>query len=316
MRIYFVSDIHGSTLCWRKFLAAARFYEADVIIVGGDITGKFVVPFIQQPDNTWLTKVDGVDRRLTAADEVEAYKVRIENAGSYSFETSPEEYEQCMADASSVDALFRRLVIDRVQKWVRLADEKLDGSGVQCFVSGGNDDFYEVDEALSTSRTIQLPEGRLTVIKDQFELLGLGYANITPWHCPRDISETDLAQKLQVVAEGVTDMERAIFDVHVPPYGSGLDMAPQLDSDLKVVMSASGEVQMIAVGSTAVRDAILKYQPMLAMHGHVHESRGVRRLGRTTIINPGSSYQEGVLQGAIINVHPRKGIRNTQLVAG
>src|SRR5439155_6984975 len=142
-------------------------------------------------------------------------------------------------------------------------------------------DFPEIDQVLAASRTIQVPEGRLVVLDQQFELVGLGYANLTPWHCPRDITEDDLGAKLQALADQVANMERAIFDVHVPPYGSGLDSAPQLDANLKVVMSASGEIQMVPVGSTAVRDAILKYQPMLALHGHVHESRGIRRLENT-----------------------------------
>jgi len=111
-------------------------------------------------------------------------------------------------------------------------------------------------------------------------------------------------------------MDRAIFDVHVPPYGSGLDLAPQLDAELRLVMSASGEQKMIPVGSTAVRDAIERFQPLLGLHGHIHNSQGIKRLGRTTVINCGSEYQDGILDGALIDVNSKRGRLTAQLVAG
>jgi hypothetical protein len=56
-----------------------------------------------------------------------------------------------------------------------------------------------------------------------------------------------------------------------------------------------------------VRAAVLKYQPMLSVHGHIHESKGVKKLGRTLAMNPGSSYTDGVLQGAILDLDEKKG---------
>jgi Icc-related predicted phosphoesterase len=50
-----------------------------------------------------------------------------------------------------------------------------------------------------------------------------------------------------------------------------------------------------------VRDAILEYQPMLSLHGHIHESRGTQKLGRTLAINPGSAYNDWSLQGVIVD---------------
>jgi len=206
-------------------------------------------------------------------------------------------------------------VLERIERWVALADERLAGTGVRVLVSGGNDDFFEVDDALRTSAVIEVPEERVVDLGGH-ELIGLGYANQTPWDCPRDLPEPALAAKLEQLADRVQDMERAIFDVHVPPYGSGLDLAPQIDGDFNLVMSASGEQQMIPVGSTAVRDAIERFQPLLGLHGHIHNSQGIKRLGRTTVVNCGSEYQDGILDGALVDVNSKRGKVTAQLVAG
>ena len=71
------------------------------------------------------------------------------------------------------------------------------------------------------------------------------------------------------------------------------------------------------VGSTAVRDAVQRVQPLLSLHGHIHESRGATKIGSTLALNPGSSYEEGILQAAIVNLDPKKRkVRNYQLVNG
>ena len=214
-----------------------------------------------------------------------------------------------------IDELFRKLALERVRRWVDMAEDKLDPAGIRCLVSAGNDDFYEVDEELAASSLIQNPDGRVLDMADGFQIMGIGYGNPTPWNCPRDIPEADLAAKIAAVADTVERPDRAIFNLHVPPYGSGLDFAPELDSELRMVMSGAGP-QMIPVGSTAVRDAIMRYQPLLGLHGHIHESRGVRKLGRSTVANPGSEYGEGVLDGVLIDLDSRKGIVDVQLTSG
>ena len=196
-----------------------------------------------------------------------------------------------------------------------MAEDRLGPAGIRCLVSAGNDDFYEVDELLRASSLIQNPDGRVLDLGDGFQIMGIGYGNPTPWNCPRDIPEDELAAKIAEVADTVERPDRAIFNLHVPPHGSGLDFAPELDSELRMVMSGSGP-HMIPVGSTAVHDAIMRYQPMLGLHGHIHESRGVRKLGRTRVANPGSEYGEGVLDGVLIDLDSRRGVVDMQLTSG
>jgi Icc-related predicted phosphoesterase len=316
MRIYFTSDLHGSRKCWLKFLATPKYYEADVIIMGGDITGKFIVPIIHRPNGRVEATFMGIKRRLKKEKDIERLKLQIANSGQYAVDMTPEEYEQYSEDPTRLDALFEKLLLERVEQWLELADERLRGQDVRCFVSAGNDDLFEVDEVLAKSEVIENHDGKIIDLGDGFEMFGLGYANMTPWNCPRDISEEELAVKIDELASRIRSMDRAIFDIHVPPYGTGIDEAPELTEDMQMMMSASGEPQMIPVGSTAVRDAILKYQPMLGLHGHIHESSGIRKVGSTTLVNPGSEYAEGILRGALIDVDAQEGLVNVNLVVG
>jgi len=101
----------------------------------------------------------------------------------------------------------------------------------------------------------------------------MGWTNPTPWNTFREAPEDVLTSKIDAVVSQIPDMSRAIFNFHAPPYGTGLDEAPALDKTLR---PTHGGAVMKPVGSTAVRDAILKYQPPLSVHGHIHESRGVK----------------------------------------
>jgi uncharacterized protein len=315
MRIYFCSDIHASRKCWKKFLNSWKFYEADHIIVGGDITGKFVVPIIRTAPDTYTATFLGVQRKIESVEALEALKTRIADAGQYWFITDPEEYAAYQADQSRVDQLFRKLVVERAEEWMTEADQKLKGTGVRCFVSGANDDFFEIDNVIAKSEVIEDPNGKVIELAGGFELLGMGYGNPTPWACPRDIPEAQLAERIDRVAANVKNMDRAIFNLHVPPLGSGLDVAPKLDDYLRPRVGAAG-LEMIPVGSTATRDAVLKYRPMIGLHGHIHESKGIRKLDGVTITNPGSEYGEGILDGLLVDIDPSNGLRRVELVMG
>ena len=315
MRIFFCSDLHASEKCWLKFLRAGTFYGADVIMVGGDITGKFVIPIVRVGSSTWTTKYMGKTTTLTSAAEVEDLKRRVSYAGSYPTEMTEDEFAAYDGNQAAIDSLFQTLVADQIHRWIGLADARLAGSSVRCFVQGANDDYLVVDDYLRASKRIEVPEGRVLDLAE-YELLSVGYGNPTPWNCPRDISEEELTVRIDTLATSVRNMSRAIFNLHVPPVGSQLDLAPRLDEELRMVLSSSGAPEMVPVGSTAVRDAILRYQPMIGLHGHIHESKGIRKLGSTVIANPGSEYQEGILNGLLVELDPGKGVVRSQLVSG
>ncbi len=315
MRIFFCSDLHASRKCWKKFLNSAAFYGADVIIIGGDITGKFVVPMIEGSNGTRTATFLGVDRMTESADAAARLRTWIADAGQYPVDMTPDEFAWYEGDQARIDELFRRLVMDRLGAWVAEADDKFAGTGVRVFVSGANDDFLEVDDVLASSKVIEDPNGRVIDLEDDFQLLGIGWGNPTPWACPRDISEEELAARIDAVAVTTRDPGKTIFSLHVPPLGSGLDVAPKLDDYLRPRLNASG-LDMISVGSTATRDAIVRYQPLVGLHGHIHESKGIRKLAGVTIANPGSEYGEGVLGGLIVDLDRKRGLQGVRLVTG
>jgi len=315
MRIYFTTDVHGSTVCFKKFLNAAKFYSADVAIVGGDITGKLIIPIVQQADGTYSCKHQGTPYALNNQDEVGHLRKRIEDQGYYPYITNKNEMEDFAKQTSKVDDLFTQLMLQRVEEWVKLADERLKDQKVACYVQPGNDDRYQIDPILDKSQRIINPDGKVILIDESHEMISTGHANITPWDCPRDEPEEKLAEIIEAMASKVKDMKNCIFNFHCPPYGTHLDQGPQLDENLTPKLDAGGAARMTSVGSASVRNAIDKYQPLLGLHGHIHESKASERLGRTLILNPGSEYGEGVLRGALIDLD-KKGIQSHLFVQG
>ncbi len=313
IRLFFATDVHGSDICWKKFLNAAKFYDAQVLILGGDMTGKALVPISRQPDGRWKATLLQQEFMLNDEGEVADMERRVASRGYYPFRTDPDQLAEFKASPAKVDGLFRQRMLDTLRRWMDLADEKLDGSAVRCYVCPGNDDHVETDEVVRRAHRVELAEGRAVDLGDGFTMISTGWANVTPWKTYRELPETDLARKLEVMTPLVPDMGRGVFNFHCPPYGTNLDEAPEIDEQLNVKEAGRA---LIHVGSTAVRDSILKHQPLLSLHGHIHEAKGLERLGKTLAINPGSLYEQGVLQGAVIELDSRRGIRNYALTTG
>ncbi len=300
-RVYFITDVHGSNRCFRKFLNAAKFYNADVLILGGDITGKVLIPIVEQSDGRFRSTYLGEELTFKNKEEVERFEVKVADSGSYAHILNPSEFEELHADPAKVSALFRDLMVERLRGWIALAEERLGKSSVKCLISPGNDDILEVDEVLNSSAYVINPEGRVIQIDGEHEMITLGCTNHTPWNSPREVDEDVLAEKIRRMVDGVGKIGSAIFNVHVPPIDTPIDQAPRVDATLKVVIRA-GTVEMISAGSSACRAAIEKYQPMLGLHGHIHESRGIVKIGRTLCANPGSEYGEGILRGFLADL--------------
>ena len=302
MKVFFATDIHGSEICWRKFLNAAAFYKADLVVLGGDVTGKVMVPIIADGGH-WKVTVRGQAYTLETQQELEDIQRQIRNSGSYPAIVSPDELQHLSQEEGAVDRRFAAEMTQSLDRWLDMADGKLRGGQIPCILNGGNDDIFEIDNIIESSPCVSFAEGKVLDL-DGFPLISMGWTNPTPWDTFREAPEPELAAKIEAVAGQVPDMERAIFNFHAPPYGTGLDEAPALDDTLRPI---HGGAVMKPVGSTAVRDAILEHQPMLSLHGHIHESRGVKRMGRTLAINPGSVYGDGVLQGAVLDLNAKKG---------
>jgi uncharacterized protein len=302
MRIFFATDIHGSEICWRKFLNSAAFYKADLVVLGGDVTGKAMVP-ITAHAGYWQATWRGEVCRLDTREQLDELVARIRNSGFYPAVVSPDELSHLGANKDAVGERFEQEMISSLDRWLDMADGKLRGGQVPCILNGGNDDIFEIDSVIESSPCVSFAEGKLMDIGG-FSLVSMGWTNPTPWHTYREAAEDALAAKIEAVVGQIPDLGRAIFNFHAPPYGTGLDEAPALDDSLRPM---HGGAVMKPVGSTAVREAITAHQPMLSLHGHIHESRAVKRMGRTLAINPGSVYGDGVLQGAVLDLDAKKG---------
>jgi Icc-related predicted phosphoesterase len=298
--VFFATDLHGSEVCFRKFVAAAAFYGADLLVLGGDLTGKLVTPIVEDGDGRWWSEVHG--ERVALEDrELDALEAQLANEGLYTRRMTAAEH--AAYDQEAVDALFRELMTERLEHWIDYARERLDGTPVRILTAPGNDDPYAVDDVIRArgGDRVVLVEGDVTEIAPGHEMLNTGWSNHTPWDTHREFDEGALRAHIEEMAGRLRNPAAALFNIHVPPYDSMLDTAPLLDAEL-AVRTSMGNVLTAPAGSTAVRAAIEAHQPLASLHGHIHESGGSVRIGRTVAINAGSEYGEGVLRGVLLTV--------------
>jgi Icc-related predicted phosphoesterase len=164
----------------------------------------------------------------------------------------------------------------------------------------GNDDVFEVDDIIGKSISIVDCADKVVQIGDH-EMATFCWTNPTPWDTPREKPDEQLEPMLEALISKVRKVEWSIFNFHAPPHGFALDLAPELTKDLVQAVD-----RKIHVGSKAVTKMIQKYQPFLSLHGHIHESRGIQKMGKTTMINPGSEYSEGILRGVVMELERGK----------
>lgn len=303
-KFFFTTDIHGSERCFRKFINAAKFYEVQTLILGGDITGKAIIPIIKGAGGTYTATITNTARTVTDIELPDLLK-EIRFNGYYPYITTLDELAELEKDPDGKKKLFRAAIKESLESWFALAEERLKPLGVKMYISPGNDDDEIVDEVLKESSFAINPEDKVIELAPGIQMISCGFSNPTPWDSPRELTEADLALKINPLAEQMSYKGVTIFNFHVPPFDTTIDQAPKLDSTLKPIVEG-GQVAMAGCGSKAVRAAIEKYQPTLGIHGHVHEGAGAQKIGKTICLNPGSEYNDGILRGAIVTVDERK----------
>lgn len=313
--LFFASDLHGSEVCFKKFVNAAAFYKADVLVLGGDISGKIVIPVVDAGKGTHRARMHGRDETI-AADELDDFERRAWNSGVYTRRMTPDEYTYFAEHPEAIEGLFSEVVVTTVKRWLEYAHDRLAGSGVTILNAPGNDDPFVIDDVLRerSGETFRYVEGEIVEIAPGHEMLSTGATNHTPWNTHREYTEDEIAQRVTQMTQQLENPATAVFNIHVPPYDSRLDTAPLLGDDLAVQTSAGAQLTA-PVGSTAVRQSIEDVQPLLSLHGHIHESGGSVRMGRTLAINSGSEYGEGVLRGVLITLGDGRVLRH-QAVTG
>jgi uncharacterized protein len=298
--LYYASDVHGSEQCWRKFLGAGRFYGVGALIMGGDLTGKAIIPITREGGDAYRASFLGEQQTAHGEDELRELLQAIRYNGMYPWVAGAEEISAYAADAPARDRLFDEVMLAELARWIELADERMSQYGIDVFVMAGNDDPWVCDEVLGAASHVSWCDDRVVQVGPH-EMISLSYANPTPWNSPRELDEGALYERIKRLADQLQDPSTSIFNLHVPPYDSGLDRARQINADLTLVYK-SGQPVEIPVGSTAVREAIEEFQPLVSLHGHIHESRGEARIGRTLALNSGSEYNSGRIHGVVIKL--------------
>jgi Icc-related predicted phosphoesterase len=313
LRLFYAADIHGSERVFRKFLNAAPFYRADAVIFGGDITGKAIVPLVEFEPGRYRAHVSSGVQEVDDGAALRTLESYIRDQGSYPYRTNPDEVAAMTSNPAMLKDVFTKVMRVTAERWVSLADERLRAAGIPALMMPGNDDEPMVRDLLAQGDWITDAEDRVVDLGG-YQVVSFGCSTTTPWHSPREVSEEEMGRHLDKLTAQLSADRPVIFNFHNPPRDSGLDLAYKMTPDMRVEM-AGGQPQLAAVGSTSVRGAIAREQPVLSLHGHIHESRGVAKVGRTIAINPGSAYSDGTLQGVVVALDGEK-VVGQQFVTG
>ena len=305
--ILFATDMHGSEGAWRKFLNASALLKVNVAICGGDLTGKMIVPIIERSDGKYNYYFMGKTNTIESKDLEKAFK-DVRGIGYYPYQTTESEYAEMRQNSTKVDDVFHKVMEATLKNWLDLIRQKVPNE-TQVIVCPGNDDRTLVDDAINNHKDVINAEGKVIKIDEMHELISTGWVNPSPWKTAREEDDDKLEVRLEKYISQLKDTNSAIFNFHAPPFESKLDEAPLLDKDLNPIIQG-GRVVMVPVGSKAVRKLIEKYKPLLGLHGHIHESSGSIKIGKTHCVNPGSEYAEGILRAFLIEL---KGNQITKL---
>jgi Icc-related predicted phosphoesterase len=305
MRIIFFTDLHGSTLVFEKGLAVAVDYDVDLIILGGDLSGKRMLPierldsgdFIvaepyKQKDDTGKAEIVYKERSIRGS-ELPTFYRKLEAKGYYWYMGDKEEIRQARASPAEMLKLEKAAITERLVHWAKLASDRMPEK-VQCIWTGGNDDEQDV---LNDFRNRDV--GRFTYGEDQvhdfggYKIISLGVSNRTPFETARERTESEICRMLEELARQLSDTEKLLLNVHVPPFNCG---------DLDLATDIQYPHYLVHVGSTAVRKFIEDWKPLADFAGHVHERKGATKIGRTWIFNPGSDYNSGILQALVVDL--------------
>jgi Icc-related predicted phosphoesterase len=313
LRLFYAADIHGSERVFRKFLNAAPFYRADALIFGGDITGKAIVPLVEFEPGHFRAQVSEAVQEVDDGEALRALESNLRDRGVYPYRTTPEEVAAMNRDPAVLKDVFTRVMYATAERWVSMADERLRASGIPALMMLGNDDEPVVKDLLAQGDWITDAEDHVVDLGG-YQVISFGCSTTTPWHTPREVTESEMGRHLDELT-GLLQRDRpVIFNFHDPPRESGLDHAYQMTADMRVLM-AGGQPMLTPVGSSSVRNAIEREQPVVSLHGHIHESRAMAKVGRTVAVNPGSAYTDGTLQGVVVALEGDKVVGH-QFVTG
>jgi Icc-related predicted phosphoesterase len=310
-KIFFATDVHGSELCFQKFLRAADFYNADLLFFGGDYSSKDVLLFSQDATTVLEYRGTVIKKKFERQSEVLEYISLSRGSG-----VSVEEVDQNTIndpDNTKINQAYERALRKKLESWVEMAKVSYGKYGIPIFVIPGNDDLQFTDEYFQQP-PFQFVHRKHVLLDCGVNVLGWGGSNRTPWNTAREYDETDILQQLNEAVRYPLAGTASILFAHPPPYNSGLDLAPEVGENFQLKLTL-GSPHKAPIGSRAVRQFVEAHQPMVGLFGHVHEGRGYHKIGNTTCINPGSMYYTGRLVGCLVTIEEGR-VKNFQFTEG
>lgn len=313
--LLFCSDLHGSELTFKKLLRALEIWKVDALVMGGDVAGKTLVPVLASGDGSYRVSWLGEEQDVTGQ-ELADVEADCRNMGYYPVKVDAEGYGQLAADDAHRAGIWDKVIAERWLEWLHALEQRCEELEIPAFVMAGNDDPWSLDAVYRDweGTRVTPADGAVVALTDGWQLLSCGLANTTPWQCPRDVSESKLAEELATLQSAADPTRHSVANIHVPPFNTGLDLAPRLDTSVEPPKPVTGATD--PVGSTAVREFLESAQPPVSLHGHVHESPGAAKLGKTLAINPGSEYGEGILRGVRVTLASNGSVKGHQFVTG
>jgi len=307
MKILFVTDIHGSSLIFRKALSLSRELGIDLLILSGDLSGKEVIPTIEENGNLYLVVEGKKSSKRELIKDFNRFFCDSEDFGRYIIKLSSEEYQDCLKNHLKAEDFYLKAVIERIKSWV--IAYKQTNTNFKILICPGNDDQTGIDVILNNLRDNQVLIGIDEVCEFQdFKILNYSIVPTTPWRTPREKDDKLIREEIKSLIKRTDFNNNLIFNIHTPPFNTLIDYAPYVDDQLKLVIKG-GSVERIHVGSEAVYEIIAEYQPILSLHGHIHESSGELYIGKTLCVNPGSEYGQGILRGYFFDLVKDKIVR-------
>lgn len=272
-------------------MALAKDLRVNYLILAGDISGKFTISAVCQKSGDYLVRRSNLPDRVISAADFEVARRDFGNRGYYVLVTD-------IQGESALPLLESQARTKRIRQWIDLARAELEPIGAKLLTIPGNDDAADVVDALAQSTWARDLDGKLYA-ENGYAFVGFGYSNPTPWETPRELSERQIRERLESTSRLMNGHAHKIAVIHVPPFGIGLDLAPEVvrdpDGTFRTIPGNS-----VPVGSVEVAKFVESEQPLIVASGHCHDSAGYVYAGRSLCLNPGSAFQLGILHASLV----------------
>ena len=192
MKIFYAADLHGGETAFRKFTNAGKFYNADLVIFGGDFTGKMVVPIVEK-GGVYSCTYYGSTVKVKKVKELPDLERNLRDAGFYPLVISEADLNKL--NENDAERIIKEKQLEVLKEWVKLADERFAKAEIPCIIIPGSVDDYYLDDVLNSGNHVQNGDGKIIEVNG-YEVVSIGGGKPSVFKNPRERSEEELAAKI------------------------------------------------------------------------------------------------------------------------